>query len=431
MSRKEPILFKQYPNLKEKVPWIPLLANLPTPVERLTQLEDYFTLNNSKIFIKRDDKNHPFYGGNKIRKFEFIFGEILRNNKKNVLTTGGIGTNHGLACAIVCHELNPPLKCHLYLYHQPLTWHVQRLLLLFDYFGAKIHLGKGDIGTFIKALFFKAFHPKFYWIFPGGSPLFGIGSSLGTIGFVNAAYELKQQIDQNIIPEPDVIFIAGGTVGTAAGLIAGCKMLGLKSKIHVVAVYTRLTSNSTAVKRNANKAIKYLRKKDKSIPKIKVNKNDFVFIEGYLGSGYGIKTLKGQNAIDKVDELEGYERDFFLETTYTGKAMAAMFDYLNYEENKNKTFLFWNTYNSNDLDKYLKQTNFKYDKLPKKFHKFYEDTKFQCWQITDCPEDTKKSCPAFLNHEYRFWRVTECQLGEEKHNKAFEELKNVIKLEGE
>jgi D-cysteine desulfhydrase len=426
MVRTDPILFKLYPNLKNKVPWSPLLTNLPTPIDRLTELENYFNLDKVKIFIKRDDKNHPIYGGNKVRKFEFIFGKAIKKNRKGVLTTGGIGTNHGLACAVICHELNMPLKCQLYLFHQPLTWHVQRSLLLFDYFGAKMHLGKGDVGTFIKGLFFKVFHPRYFWMFPGGSPLFGIGSSLGTIGFINAAFELKEQIDQNIIPDPDIIFIAGGSVGTAAGLIAGCKILGLKAKVHVVAVYTKLTSNPSAVKRNANKAIRYLRKRDTTIPKIKVYENDFVFINGYLGSGYGTKTVRGQHVIDKVHE---YKRGFKLETTYTGKTMAAMFEYLKQEENSNKNFLFWNTYNSNDLDNYLKKTEFKYDKLPKKFHKFFQDIKFQCWQIINCPENIKISCPAFLNHEYRFWKVTDCQLEEEKQDKAFKELKNLIKLE--
>ncbi|MCK4381615.1 MAG: pyridoxal-phosphate dependent enzyme [Candidatus Lokiarchaeota archaeon] len=429
MKQEEPILFQKYPNLRNRVPWIPLLTNVPTPIERLTELEKEFKLDGGEIYIKRDDKNHPIYGGNKLRKFEFIFGKVLKKKKKGVVTNGGIGTNHGLACAIICHELNPPLKCHLYLFHQQLTWHVQRLLLLFDYFGVKLHLGKGMIGTFVKFLFFKLLHPKYFLMFPGGSPLFGIGTSLGTIGFVNAAFELKNQIDQTIIREPDIIFVAGGTVGTAAGLVAGCKLLGLKLKVHIVAVSTSLTSNPSAVKRNANKAIKYLRKKDKSIPNIKINEEDFVFITGYLGSGYGIKTLRGQNAVDKVFELEGCKRDFKLETTYTGKAMAAMFDYLKQEENKNKTILFWNTYNSNDLDKYLKETNFQYKKLPRKFHKFYEESKFQCWQITNCPEDIKKSCPAYLNHEYRFWKITDCLLDEQKQRKALEVLKSVIKLE--
>jgi len=118
-----------------------------------------------------------------------------------------------------------------------------------------------------------------------------------------------------------------------------------------------------------------------------------------------------------------------LETTYTGKTMAAMFEYLNKEENKSKKVLFWNTYNSNDLDKHLKEIGYNYKKLPKKFHKFFESKIFQCWQITNCPEDIRNKCPAYFNHEYRFWKVTDCLLEEEKKDKAYEELNTIINLE--
>jgi len=47
MKRTEPILFKLQPQLKKKIPWIPLLNNVPTPIERLINLEKYvnFRLN--------------------------------------------------------------------------------------------------------------------------------------------------------------------------------------------------------------------------------------------------------------------------------------------------------------------------------------------------------------------------------------------------
>ena len=430
MERIEPLLFKEYPNLKEKVPWIPLLTNVPTPVERLTKLEKYFNLEDGQIYIKRDDKNHQIYGGNKLRKLEFIFGNtIKRKKKKAIVTCGGIGTNHGLACLIACNILNPPLKCDLFLFNQPLTWHVQRSLLLYDYFGAKLHFGKRDVSTYIKALFFWIFHRKYDFILPGGSPLIGRGTPLGIVGFIEAILELNEQIKKGQISEPDIIFIAAGTTGTAAGLIAGCKLLGLKTKVYAVAVVKDFIVNSSNLARNASKALKYLHKKDKNFPKLKVTEDDFELIKGYLGSGYGVKTIRGQKAVDTIFELEGKEKGFDLETTYTGKAMAGMFDFLIKEENKNKIILFWNTYNSNDLDNYIKETQFDYKKLPKKFHKFFEETNFQCWQITNCPDDIKMDCPAYLNHEYRFWRIIECQLDEDSKNKAYEELNNVIKLE--
>ncbi|MFX1328441.1 MAG: 1-aminocyclopropane-1-carboxylate deaminase/D-cysteine desulfhydrase [Promethearchaeota archaeon] len=430
MERNEPLLFKKHPHLKKKVPWIPLITNLPTPIDRLYKLEKFLNLEKGQIYIKRDDKNHKIYGGNKLRKLEFILGNtILKKKKKAIVTYGGIGSNHVLACAIICKMLNTPIQCNLFLYHQPLTWYVQRSLLLSDYFGARLHLGKNDISSFIKALFFWIFHHKNDFILPGGSLIFGRGTPLGMLGFIDAILELNEQIKKKVIPEPDVIYLACGTTGTAAGLVVGCKLLGLKTKVHAVAVYKDFLANASNLAKNANKAVKYLRKKDKDFPKIKITKDNFELIKGYLGSGYGVKTMKGQNAVDIVFDLEGKEKGFILDTTYTGKAMAGMFDFLKKEENRDKIVLFWNTYNSNDLYNYIKETKFDYKKLPKKFHKFFERTNFQCWQMADCPKEIRENCLAYLNYEYRFWKITECKLDDKKQKTIFEKLENMLKLD--
>jgi len=427
MESKKPILFDLYPNLEGKVPWISILTGIPSDVDRLTELENYLKLIDGEIYIKRDDKDHKIYGGNKLRKFEFIFGEILKKKKKGLITLGGIGTNHGAACAIVAKELD--LKCELFLSLQPVTWHVQRSLLLYHYFGAKLHFTKlFELGV-LKSLLFRLFHPKYYLMSIGGSPLFGIGTPLGSIGFINAIFELKNQIDEGILPAPDIIFVAAGSTGTAAGLTAGCKLLGLKTKVYPVNVSRDIVVNPKNLIKIANKSIKYLRKRDKSIPDVQVNKGDFNMIKGYLGSNYGVKTIKGQKAVDLVYELEGEKLGFKLETTYTGKTMAAMLEFLEKEENKSKKVLFWNTYNSNDLDTYLRETKFDYEKLPKKFHKYFTQKIFQCWQLTDCPEDIRNKCPAYLNHEYRFWKVTECKLDDNKKMNALKYLKEIIQIE--
>ena len=427
MENKKPTLFDVYPNLEGKIPWISILTGIPTNVDRLTELENYLKLNDGEIYIKRDDKDHKIYGGNKLRKFEFIFGEALKKKKKGIITLGGIGTNHGAACAIVAKELD--LKCELFLSLQPVTWHVQRSLLLFHYLGAKLHFSKRFTLGVLKSLLFRMFHPKYYLMSIGGSPLLRFGTHLGTIGFVNAIFELKNQIDEGILPEPDIIFVAAGSTGTSAGLTAGCKLLGLKTKVYPVNVSYDIVVNPKKLIRIANKSIKYLRKRDKSIPDVQVNKGDFDMIKGYLGSSYGVKTVKGQKAVDLVYELEGKKLGFKLETTYTGKTIAAMLDFFEKEENKSKKVLFWNTYNSNDLDKYLRETEFDYEKLPKKFHKYYEQQAFQCWRLANCPEEVRIECPAYLNHEYRFWKVAECKLPEEKKIEVQEKVRKVIELE--
>lgn len=89
-----------------------------------------------------------------------------------------------------------------------------------------------------------------------------------------------------------------------------------------------------------------------------------------------MKTKKAQKTFDLITELEGKDKNFKLETTYTGKAMAVMLDYIGEDKNKSDTVLFWNTYNSNDMDKYLKETQFNYEILPKQFHQFILNTSF-------------------------------------------------------
>ncbi|MFW9897002.1 MAG: hypothetical protein ACFFD7_14445 [Candidatus Thorarchaeota archaeon] len=50
--------------MEEKIPWIPLLTNIPTPIEQFYELEKKFNLNQGEIYIKRDDQIHEIYDGN-------------------------------------------------------------------------------------------------------------------------------------------------------------------------------------------------------------------------------------------------------------------------------------------------------------------------------------------------------------------------------
>jgi len=64
----------------------------------------------------------------------------------------------------------------------------------------------------------------------------GGSSPLGAVGYVNAAFELHGQIMKGEMPEPDCIYIASGSMGTAAGLILGIRTLSMKTKMVAVRV---------------------------------------------------------------------------------------------------------------------------------------------------------------------------------------------------
>ena len=104
------------------------LASLPTPVHRLAELGRETGL--SDLWIKRDDQTGRVYGGNKVRKLEWLLADALARGHRTVLTTGALGSNHALATTIYARELG--LRTRLVLVPQPVTPHVRRVFDLFQ-----------------------------------------------------------------------------------------------------------------------------------------------------------------------------------------------------------------------------------------------------------------------------------------------------------
>ena len=127
-------VFKHYPLLREKLPYLSL-GEFPTPIEKLERLGKDMRAN--QLFIKRDDLSGKFYGGNKIRKLEFILGDALRKNVKEVLTFGFAGSNHAIATAIYAKQVG--LKSISMLMPQPNARYVRKNLLMSHYCGAELH----------------------------------------------------------------------------------------------------------------------------------------------------------------------------------------------------------------------------------------------------------------------------------------------------
>ncbi|MFC2000465.1 pyridoxal-phosphate dependent enzyme, partial [Chloroflexota bacterium] len=95
-------LFEQYPLLQEKLPYMSL-GEFPTPVHKLDGLGRELGI--GQLYVKRDDLSGQAYGGNKIRKLEFLLGDALRANADEVVVFGGIGSNHAVATAIYVKQL--------------------------------------------------------------------------------------------------------------------------------------------------------------------------------------------------------------------------------------------------------------------------------------------------------------------------------------
>lgn len=349
------MIFEHFVELEGKIPWRSI-GNLPTAVERMENLER--TLSYDNIWIKRDDMSGDIYGGNKVRKLEFVLADTLNKRKKQIMTFGGLGSNHALATAIYAKELG--LESILVLVDQPLTEHVQEQLLRYDYFGAKLSYAKNTAGAVLKGLYhLLTKRPYFLWV--GGS------SPLGTLGFVDAGFELAQQVKQGLIPKPEHVFIAVGSMGTAAGLKVGFTLAGLDTDLVCVRVTDRSMTDEKKTAKLCNKALGLLRSASNEIANLEITPEDIHIDHEFAGPCYGSVTEEGLEAVRIAHETTGIK----LETTYSGKAFACMFDYIKNGKISGPV-LFWNTYNSVDLTHIVKEHH-DFTRLPKSFHKFFHE----------------------------------------------------------
>ena len=361
-------LFKLYPTLGEKLSHVPL-CDLPTPVQKLESIGK--TLGANYLYIKRDDLTGQIYGGNKPRKLEFLLGDALRARVRKVLTFGGAGSNHALATALYARQVG--LKSISILTDQPNARYVRKNLLASHHAGAELHLcGSGlessltvpllKVNTVCQMVKHGLLNGRVPRMFPAGG-----SSPLGIVGFVNAAFELKEQIENNEMPVPERIYVAAGTMGTAAGLILGLRAAGINSKIIAVRVVSEKFASINGMIALIEQTNSLLHSLDPSFPAYTITGRDVEIRHGFYGIRYALFTDEAMEAVSLMQE----EENIPLEGTYTGKTFAALIDDAKHDRLKNTTSLFWNTSSSRDLSALVSDIDF--HKLPPRFHRYFEE----------------------------------------------------------
>ena len=304
-------LFEKYPALSG-LPHV-RLGLFPTPVQELHGLSE----SDNRVFIKRDDLSGLEYGGNKVRKLEFALGEAKANGCTDVITFGCDGSNHALATGIYAGKLGMHSISILRTQHN--TRYLRKNLLKSAFYGIELHHceTKQEMDALTDTLVAErlAEGKKAPYIVPvGGS------SPLGTVGFVNAAFELAGQIAAGQLPEPDYIYAADGTNGTVAGLMIGLKALGLKTQVIPVRVNDESRVNVAAISRLIDDTVALLRGYDPSFPAVHIPAEDIPLLHDFFGSDYALFTEEGVAALRRMNAMFGIE----LEGTYTGKTLAAL-----------------------------------------------------------------------------------------------------------
>lgn len=353
-------LFKYYSHLKDKLPYVPL-GDYPTPIQKLDRLGKEIDI--AEFYIKRDDLSGKLYGGNKIRKLEFLLGQALRTGAKEVLTFGSAGSNHALATAIYAKQIG--LKSISLLIPQTNAHYVRSNLLMSHYSSAELHHYRNMRFLLLGNIYQRLRHRLKSGKFPKIIPLGG-SSPLGNIGYINAAFELRQQIMEGKMPEPDFIYVALGTMGTAVGLMLGLKAAKLKTRVISVLVADETFINLNKMSSLFSKTNALVHTLDPSFPKYEFSIKEQHLRRGFYGRGYASFTKEAINAIERIEKSEGIK----LDGTYTGKALAALIADGEKQCLKDKVVLFWHTCNSKDLSNVVSTVD--YRQLPRSFHRYFE-----------------------------------------------------------
>jgi D-cysteine desulfhydrase len=288
----ERALFERLPRLPDLVPFVSLADGLPTAVDQVDE----------RLWVKRDNATSSVYGGNKVRKFEFVL-PVAERRAGPVVTAGGIGSHHVLAAAVWCNMLG--LHTEAVLYPQPVTEDVRHTQAELRRVGARITLTPHRYlmpVTLAQRLAALARHRP-YLLWPGAS------TPLGTLGYVSAGLELVA----SGIDEPDSVVVSLGSGGTAVGLALGMTLGGWRKAKVVATRAADVSVTNMGVLRALEAGTAALL----ALGGWRPQPGRLVIEAGYFGPGYGHPTEEGTRAAGRA-RAYGFE----VEPTYTAKAFA-------------------------------------------------------------------------------------------------------------
>lgn len=304
------------------------LASLPTPLEEAPSLSAY--LGGPRILFKRDDITGLAFGGNKVRKAEYLMGEAVDRGCDVVITVGAVQSNHARAIAAAARRLG--LDAIVVLNGEE-PRERQGNLLLDSILGADIRIINTDDNYVIMGIVEDIARDlrrqgRTPYVIPlGGS------TPLGAAAFANAGLELLEQLNGRGI-RADAIVHASGSGGTQAGLYTAMKVTQSGIRVQGISVGPTQEVVTSRVRGLAEELVTLLRLDWKPHP------DDIVVTDEYVGERYAVPTPACLDAIRLVARTEG----ILLDPVYTGKAMAGLVDMVRRGQfGPDQSVVFWHT----------------------------------------------------------------------------------------
>jgi 1-aminocyclopropane-1-carboxylate deaminase/D-cysteine desulfhydrase-like pyridoxal-dependent ACC family enzyme len=299
------------------------LASNATPVEELSRLRDALG-GGSTLLVKRDDAIPFGFGGNKIRKLQVVAARALAEGADTLITTGGIQSNHARATAAMAARLG--LGCVLVANGTPPAKPTANALLD-RLLGAEVrYVGSRDARA--PAMEDAAGELKKKGRRPFVIPL-GASTPFGAAAYAMAVTELLAQIHP-----PDLIVLSTSSGGTLAGIVAGCRLHGISTRILGISADDPSAAIVAEVRRIMGGLEGLLGVAAGSLADAPFDVDD-----RFVGDGYGIPTPQSIEAI----ELSARREALFLDPTYTAKAMAGLIAKARARELGAGATLFWHT----------------------------------------------------------------------------------------
>jgi 1-aminocyclopropane-1-carboxylate deaminase len=290
----------------------------PTPIEKLERLSAHLG-GGVELFAKREDCNSGLaFGGNKLRKLEYILPDAIASGADTLVTIGGVQSNHTRQVAAAAAKLG--MKCRLvqesWVPFQDAVYDRVGNILMSRVMGAEIELVDEGFDIGIRESWERAIEDVKA---KGGKPYaIPAGASvhrLGGLGYVGFAEEVRRQ-EQELGFAFDYIVVCTVTGSTHAGMLVGFAKDGRQR--NVIGIDASCTPDQTRaqvldIARNTAELVKLGRD---------IEEDDVVLNEDYAYPVYGVPSAETNEAIRLAARLEAMMTD----PVYEGKSMQGMID---------------------------------------------------------------------------------------------------------
>ncbi len=290
----------------------------PSPIEKLPRLAEALG-GGVEIYAKREDCNSGLaFGGNKIRKLEYIVPDALASGADTLVTIGGVQSNHTRQVAAVAAKLG--MKCRLvqesWVPFPDAVYDRVGNILMSRVMGAEIELVDEGFDIGIRESWERAIEDvkarggKPYAI-PAGASV----HELGGLGFAGFAEEVRQQ-EAELGFAFDYVVVCTVTGSTHAGMLAGFAMDGRERRV------IGIDASGTPAQTKAQ----VLEIAQRTAGQIGLGRSlsadDVVLVEDYAYPAYGVPSDETNDAIRLAARTEGMMTD----PVYEGKSMQGMID---------------------------------------------------------------------------------------------------------